>query len=487
MTRGAAVKVPRPGGSSFAPRIVRPVEVTVVSDVWYTSASFRNSPTNAMKTVPAAVMLSLLATTTAATAEPASDDEAGEGAAVHLQFTTVAQRHPKFASPYQGTNSLTPVGVTEETTDVTAYLGVRPWRGAELWANPEVDQGFGFDKTVGLAGFSSGEAYKVGANAPYLRLPRLFLRQTFALGGEVQDVEGKANQLAGKTTGDSLVLTVGKLSVVDVFDNNRYAHDPRGDFLNWSVIDVGTFDYAADAWGFTYGGAAELTQGDWTGRLGFFELSKAPNGKIVAVDFGQWSSMVEVERRQSWFGRPGKVSVLGYVDRAAMGSYQDATALAQRTGNAADIALVRKRASKAGVSLDVEQEVADDVGLFVRAGLNDGRKEAYEFTEINRTIAAGASVGGRLWNRTDDVFGVAAVVNGLSRQARDFFAAGGLGILIGDGRLDYGNEAIVETYYAARLTSFARLTVDYQHVDHPAYNRDRGPVSIYSARLHLEY
>ncbi len=413
--------------------------------------------------------------------EPATEDTA-----VHLQLTTVAQRHPRFNSPYQGANSLTPVGVTEETTDVTAYLGARLWRGAELWADPEVDQGFGFDRTVGLAGFSSGEAYKIGANAPYLRLPRLFVRQSFALGDDVQDVDGKANQLRGKAATDNVTLTIGKLSVVDIFDNNRYAHDPRGDFLNWSLIDVGTFDYAADAWGFTYGGAAELTKGDWTGRLGFFQLSKVPNGKIVAVDFSQWSSMAEIERRQSWLGHPGKLTVLGYVNRAAMGSYDEATALARRSGTTADISLVRRRASKAGVSLAVEQEVVDDGGLFLRAGVNDGRKEAYEFTEIDRTVAVGASLGGKRWNRADDVFGVAAVVNGLSHQARDFFAAGGLGILIGDGRLNYGNEEIVETYYATRLTSFARLTVDYQHVDHPAYNRDRGPVSIYSVRLHLE-
>ena len=441
-----------------------------------------------MKSFPAAAALSLLFALAALSSRAAAGDDvdAGEDAAVHLQLTTVAQRHPKFNSPYEGTNSLTPIGVTEETTDVTAYLGTRLWRGAELWADPEVDQGFGFDKTVGLAGFSSGEAYKVGANAPYLRLPRLFVRQTFGLGGDTQDVDGKANQLRGKSASDNLTLTVGKLSVVDIFDNDRYAHDPRGDFLNWSLIDVGTFDYAADAWGFTYGGAAELTKGDWTGRLGFFQLSKVPNGKIVAVDFGQWSSMAEIERRQSWAGPPGKITLLGYVNRAAMGSYDDATALARQTGTAADIALVRKRASKAGVSVDVEQEVANDVGLFMRAGLNDGRKEAYEFTEIDRTVAVGTSIGGGRWNRADDVFGLAAVANGLSRQARDFFAAGGLGILIGDGRLNYGNEAIIETYYATRLTSFARLTVDYQHVDHPAYNRDRGPVSIYSVRLHLE-
>jgi len=409
-----------------------------------------------------------------------------EAAALHLQLTTVAERHPKFDAPYSGTNSLTPIGTTAETTDVTAYLGVRLWRGAELWANPEIDEGFGFDKTVGVAGFTSGEAYKIGANAPYLRLPRLFVRQTIALGGDAQTIEAKANQLGGATTSDGLTLTVGKFSVVDVFDNNRYAHDPRGDFLNWSLIDVGTFDYAADSWGFTYGAAAELALGDWTGRLGFFQLSKVPNGKIVAVDFSQWSSVAEIERRQDWLGRPGTIKLLAFVNRAPMADYEDAVALGRETGATPDVALVRRRASRAGASVSIEQEVTEDVGVFARFGGNDGRKEAYEFTEINRSASGGFAFSGKRWGRADDVLGVAGVVNGLSRQARDFFAAGGLGILIGDGRLDYGNEDIVETYYQARLTSFAKFTLDYQHIDHPAYNRDRGPVSVYGVRLHLE-
>ena len=232
--------------------------------------------------------------------------------------------------------------------------------------------------------------------------------------------------------------------------------------------------------------AAEPSEGDRTGRIGYFQLSRVPNEKITAVDFSQASTMVEVERRQRWFGRDGALKVLAYVNRASMGSYTDAVALAQATGGAPNIAAVRRRASRPGFSLDVEQAVADGVGLFARAGINGGSKEAYEFTEINRTWSGGVSIDGARWQRSGDTLGVAAVVNQLSRPARAFFAAGGIGILIGDGRLDDRSERIVEIYDAIRLASFATLSFDDQHIDNPAYNHDRGPVSVHSARLHPE-
>jgi high affinity Mn2+ porin len=430
--------------------------------------------------------------TPAAEAGPAAGDSitddtaAPEDQALHGQLTNVTQRHPRFNAPYSGVNSLTPVGNTEETTDLTVYAGRRLWRGAELWVDAEVDQGFGFDKTVGLAGFSSGEAYKIGANAPYLRLPRLFVRQVVNLGGDVAETESAANQLRGRATADNLALTVGKFSVVDVFDANRYAHDPRSDFLNWSLVDAGTFDYAADAWGFTYGAAAALTLGAWTTRAGLFQLSRVPNGKIVAVDFSQYSGVLEVERRQTWFGREGSLKILGFANRASMGDYTDAVAAAAVTGAAPDTATVRRRRWRGGISVDVEQPLTEDVGVFARAGANDGHKEAYEFTEINRSASVGLSTAGGAWGRKSDAVGVAAVENRLSRAARSYFQAGGIGILIGDGRLNYAPEKILETYYAVHLPLAATLSFDYQHVTDPAYNRDRGPVSIYSVRLHIE-
>jgi len=406
--------------------------------------------------------------------------------AVFGQLSNVTQWHKVFRSPYSGANSLAADGRTEETTDATVYVGRRLWHGAEFWINPEADQGFGLSGTLGAAGFPSGEAYKIGANAPYLRLPRVFVRQYLPLAGAEESVETAVNQLAYQSAADSLTITAGKFSVVDVFDANRYAHDPRTDFMNWALIDAGTFDYAADAWGFTYGAAAELGHGPWVVRAGIFQLSPAPNGKITAVDFSQYSLVGELERRYAWNGRAGKVKLLGFVNRGKMGTYADAVQSASQLGGTPSTAAVRHFSWRPGVSIDLEQEASTDIGVFARAGVNNGRFEAYEFTEINRTVSGGISLAGARWGRPDDRVGVGAVVNALSGDARRYFAAGGLGILIGDGRLNYGTERIVELYYAFRVNPHVALSVDYQHLLHPAYNRDRGPVSVFGTRLHVE-
>ena len=423
-------------------------------------------------------------------AEPAGAPAAGaqfEAWALHGQLTNVTQRNNRFRSPYSGTNSLNAQGRTEETTDATLYVGLRVWPGAEFWLNAEVDQGFGLSNTVGVAGFPSGEAYKVGANSPYLRLPRAFLRQTISLGASSESVEGSANQLAGIVSADRVVLTVGKFSVTDIFDTNSYAHDPRTDFLNWSVIDAGPFDYAADSWGFTYGGAAELSVGPWTWRGGIFQLSAVPNGKVAGIHFGHYTLVVEGEHLHDWNGLAGKVKVLGFMNRGEMGRYDDAVRLGKATGAAPDTSLVRRRNSRSGVTLNIEQSLGMNVGAFARLGLNDGSKEAYEFTEINDSVSGGLSLKGASWRRPNDTLGVAIVTNGLSSSAREYFSAGGIGILIGDGRLNYAREQVVEAYYALRFTSKMSVAFDAQRIVHPAYNRDRGPVSVVALRLHAEF
>lgn len=421
-------------------------------------------------------------------AEPEKPASArAESWAVHAQLTNVTQRQSRFHSPYSGTNSLEPQGRTEETTDATIYTGLRVWSGAQLWLNIEVDQGFGLSNTVGAGGFPSGEAYKVGANTPYLRLPRVFVRQTIALGGPSELIEGAANQLAGVVSADKVVLTIGKFSVTDIFDANTYAHDPRADFLNWSVIDAGPFDYAADAWGFTYGGAAEWSVGPWTWRGGVFQLSAIPNGKVTGIDFNQYMLVAEGEHRHKWVGLAGKVKVLGFMNRGRMGRYDEAVRLGRSTATVPDTSLVRRRDSRSGVTLNIEQELGANTGAFARLGLNDGGKEAFEFTEINNSVSAGLSVKGASWRRPDDTFGVALVTNGLSSAARDYFAAGGVGILIGDGRLNYAREQIVEAYYALRLGPCVSVGLDVQRIVHPAYNRDRGPLNAFAFRLHAEF
>lgn len=406
--------------------------------------------------------------------------------AFHAQATMVAQYNPRFRAPYKGQNSLIP-DIGRETTDLTMYAGVRLWEGAEVWINPELDQGFGLSNSVGAAGFPSGEAYKVGAEYPYARLHRAFVRQTINLGGEDQKVDAGLNQFSGSQTSDRLVFTIGKIGAGDIFDTNRYAHDPRTDFMNWSLIDTATFDYAADAWGYSVGAVAEWYQGPWTFRGGLFDLSVVPNSTRLDPAFGQFQWVGEIERRYSIWGQPGKVAVTGFLTRGRMGSFQDAIQLAALTGEPADIAAVRRYQSRGGISMNLEQQLMANVGLFVRAGVADGSKEPYEFTDVDRTVAAGLSVSGKQWGRDDDTFGIAGVVNGISNVHQAFLDAGGLGILIGDGQLPRpGNERILETYYSFPVLA-SKVTLDYQLIVNPAYNRDRGPVSVFGLRVHTQY
>ncbi len=406
--------------------------------------------------------------------------------AFHGQATFLGQYDPPFRAPFSGPNSLTP-NTARETADVTLYAGVRLWQGAEAWINPEIDQGFGLSGSLGAAGFPSGEAYKVGADFPYTRLHRAFVRQTIDLGGDVQKVDSGLNQFSGSQTSDRLVLTVGKVSVGDIFDTNRYAHDPRSDFMNWSIVDTGTFDYAADAWAYTVGAAAEWYQGPWTLRAGLFDLSIAPNQTALDPTFGQFQWVGEIERRYSIWDQPGKLAVTGFLTRGRMGSFEDAIQLAALTGGPANIAAVRQYQSRGGISMNLEQQLMPNVGFFARAGIADGDKEPYEFTDIDRTVAAGLSVSGKQWGRDDDTFGIAGVVNGISSLHQAFFNAGGLGILVGDGMLPHpGNEGILETYYSFPVFA-SRVTLDYQLIVNPAYNRDRGPVSVLGFRVHTQY
>jgi len=407
---------------------------------------------------------------------------------VHGQATFVTQFHPGFTSPYEGANSLSGGNSGRETADVTLYAGVRLWSGAEAWGNPEIDQGFGLNNTLGIAGFPSGEAYKFGDAHPYYRLPRLFIRQAVGLGGDAQPIGGGANQFAGARSPEELTLTFGKFSVVDVFDTNRYAHDPRADFMNWSIIEAGAFDYAADSWGYSYGTAVEWTRSRWTLRGGVFDLSRVPNGQQLERGLGQFMLVAEAEERHELGGHPGRLKILGFVNRGRMASYDDAVNAARQSNTTPDAGTVRRYASRPGVALNVEQELAHDLGLFARASVNDGSKESYEFTDINRSVSGGISLQGQRWGRAEDTAGFAAAVNGISSAARRYFAAGGLGVLVGDGRLpDYGLEKVVETYYCARFGEHAAVTVDDQFVVNPAYNRDRGPVNVFGLRLHAEF
>ncbi len=402
------------------------------------------------------------------------------------QATYVEQETDGFHSPYSGPNSLSP-DQGRESTDATLFLGARLWQGAELWLDPEADEGFGLDDTLGLAGFSSGEAYKIGSNPPYFRLQRAFVRQTFNLGDDRTAVDAGPNQFAGAVSSDRVVVTVGKFSVVDVFDTNQYAHDPSQDFLNWAAIDAGTFDYAADSWGYTVGAAVEWYTGPWAWRAGIFDLSNVPNSPTLEPCCDEYQVDLEMEHRHQLLGHPGKLALTVFQSEARMALLEDAIDYGIENGVPADPAPVRQYRKRDGVSLDFEQQITGDLGVFARLGDAGGNVETYEFTDIDHALSLGTSLQGDLWGRPDDTVGLADIVDAASADRLRYLAAGGLGVLVGDGELPHpGHEDIVESYYSLKILSALHVSFDYQWVENPGYNRDRGPVSIVAVRVHVQ-
>jgi high affinity Mn2+ porin len=404
---------------------------------------------------------------------------------IHGQTTFLPQGYPAFHAPYSGPNSLTPAPQLQETWSNSLFLNARLWDGGEVYYNPELLQGFGLNDTVGVAGFPSGEAQKSNFPYPHYNTSRLFVRQTFGFGGEQEDLASGPLQLAGKADVSRLTLQAGKFSVIDVFDGNSYAKDSRKDFMNWSIWAPGAFDYAADKLGLSYGATAELNQKQWALRSGYFLMDAVSNSNNFDTNvFRRGEYVIELETRYSLFSQPGKLRTIAWLNSAFSGSYRETL---DNPAFGVDIAQTRTGRIKYGYVINLEQAVTDEVGLFGRWSWNDGKTEIMAFTDIDASLSLGASIKGAKWGRPDDAIGIGGAINALSRDHRDFLAAGGLGPLIGDGQLNYRRERILETYYAFTLNKALTFTADYQFVTNPAYNADRGPVSIFSGRLHGEF
>lgn len=417
-----------------------------------------------------------------------AEDTIEEAWNAHFQATYIWQKKPSFSAAYTGTNSLSPFTEKSYSFSSTAVLGWRPWAGGELYVNPELVQGVPLSGLTGLGGMTNGEQQKTGGPNPTLYRARLFLRQTWGLGGEKEAVETDANQLAGMVEKRRVVVTVGNLAVTDIFDASEFAHDARTQFMNWALLAHGAYDFAADARGYTWGASVEYFYDDWVLRAGRFMQPAVSNGLPLDKHvFEHYGDQIELEHTHTVGEQAGKLRVLAFRNRARMGSFRDALAEARSYGGIPDVSRVRSERTKIGFGISAEQNLTSDIGVFTRGSWNDGESETYAFTEIERSISTGVVLKGDLWSRIDDSVGIALVRNGLSSAHRDYLAAGGHGAFIGDGQLNYQPESIVEAYYSAKVAKAAWVTLDYQRIANPAYNRDRGPVTVGSIRLHAQY
>ncbi|MBA4852296.1 carbohydrate porin [Emticicia sp. BO119] len=399
----------------------------------------------------------------------------------HFQQTVVTQYQPGVKASYSGTNSFSVKAEAQTSVTSTFFVGVRLGKNTEFYFNPELAGGSGLSRATGIAGFPNGETFRVGNPKPTVYVGRAYIRQYIPLSKETGPVEDTPNQLRGLHSARYLSVVLGKFSLADFFDGNTYSHDPRTQFLNWSLMSNGAYDYAANVRGYTQGIMLEYVNPSYSVRYAAAQVPQEANGAKLDKHLGKaLSHQVEIEKP---FGN-SKIRLSGFFNRANMGNY----ALAARMQNP-DITATRQYSrAKAGLGANFEQKFSDDLGLFARYSFNDGRNETWAFTEIDRSTSVGIVLNGTKWHREEDTIGMALVANGISKDHRAYLNAGGIGFMVGDGKLNYRTEDIVEVYYRYYLhEDHFWISPDYQFIMHPAYNKDRGPANVFGARVHVEF
>ena len=417
----------------------------------------------------------------------------------HFQLTVIDQNHSGFNAKYSGMNSLAD---TVETGAVsvtsTIYVGRRLWKGAAAYFNGELSGGHGLSYALGVAGALNGETYRIGDPSPVVSAARYYIQQMIPLGntGYEHQEDDVDNQLEGKIPSSRIVITAGKFSMSDFYDDNSYSHDPRTQFMNWALMSNGAWDYPATTKGYTYGLVVELIKPTWAARVSSVAVAATANHSDMEYRFGKaHSETFELTKKLRLVdGLPGSIGFIASYTADRAPSYQSGLD-AIKTGNTALLNVFSGNGEglsygghKTGFYLNFEQGLTNDLGFFARAGWNDGKDATWAFTEIDQTLSAGLSLKGASWKRADDVVGIGQIINGISADHRAFLRAGGYGFIIGDGNLNYAHETITEAYYNARLTKTFWLSFDYQLVINPGYNRDRqGPVHVFGVRGHVAF
>ncbi len=434
-------------------------------------------------------LLLLLVASTQLNAQIFKDTAIQKNWSLHIQATVIPQYHFNFTAKYTGDNSLQTSEPVRTSITNTYYIGRKLWRNAAIYFNPEIAGGEGLSKATGVAGFPNGETFRIGSATPKLYVARAYIEQKFALSSNTTLVEDDQNQLREYAPESYIAIRAGKFSVADFFDDNTYSHDPRTDFMNWSLMSAGAWDYPANTRGYTNGFVLELRKPSWALRTAMVQVPKEANGQKLDTKLSSaFGTVFEAEKKFTVNPQQNIVVRLGgFYNKANMGNYDEAVANAMAQFTDPDVTTTRKYSrNKLGFYLNAEHNFKNG-GSFLRYSWNDGINETWAFTEIDRSFSAGLSFNGAAWKRPGDKWGLAYVGNGISKQHRNYLANKGYGFIIGDGKLNYGIENIIELFYSYHISKLHLfISPDYQFIIHPAYNKDRGPVHIVALRLHFE-
>ncbi|MFA6051964.1 MAG: carbohydrate porin [Methylobacter sp.] len=361
----------------------------------------------------------------------------------------------------------------------------------------------------GLKGLSGAiqnfELQKNGTEHSTWYLSRAIYRQTVSFGGTNTEVKSGPMQLGGTVDSRRFVFTAGTFSILDIFDKNTYAADLRRQFVNMAFLSNAAYDFAADARGYTSGLAGEFYFDDWAFRFARIAGPKDPNDLPKEFNILKfYGDQAELEHKHVIKGQPGAVKILAYRNRERLGRFSDAIAAFQADPNknattcttfnyesdnasAPDLCWARKPNIKMGIGINMEQGITQDIGVFFRGMYSDGKTEVYSYVPADRSISFGAAMKGLRWGREKDTLGLGYAQSWISTQHATYLNMGGIDGFIGDGRLNYKPEQVMDIYYQWHAMSSTWFTLDYQHLANPAYNADRGPVDIYNARIHFEF
>ena len=441
------------------------------------------------------IILLLTISTTALPVFAQSTLDSSKKWSYHFQLTAINQTHPSFNAKYSGNNSLSNEAESKKlSVTTTLFLGRTLWKNAALYFNPEIAGGSGISSAKGVAGFTNGETFRIGSTEPVLYIARLFFKQHIPLkntGYEI--VVSDVNQVAEKIPTSRISITAGKICLSDFFDNNSYSHDPRAQFMNWSLMSNGAWDYPADTRGYTQGLVAELMKPTYAIRFSAVLVPRKANG--LQLDYKVTKTHSETLEFEKTFKtkHPATIRLLAFHTISQAPAYNN-TLAEVKTGDSTSVDVYTGQKEwkkyggvKYGFGINAEKEISNTIGAFLKASWNDGKTATWAFTEIDRSISAGVNIKGNSWKRPNDNIGIAQVINGISKAHQDFLNAGLYGFIIGDGKLNYGAEAITEIYYKAQMASSFFISADYQFVNNPAYNKDRGPVHVFAIRGHIEF